>query len=173
MKHGFLFLNFLGNVKLQSLCYWYFSLISGKLQEVTEKENKGATYSLVEFNGKLLASVNSIVSMQLWFLLLKILVNMWKQAKFLTIYCVFCVKYQSIIQFWICLIQLHNLTDLFCKAEGGLTPQKQIVIDGPTVSSGSGRHQWFQTITGLNWMKPAFNQSICYLKHTKFEWFQG
>ncbi|XP_072033765.1 DNA damage-binding protein 1-like [Amphiura filiformis] len=43
-----------------------FHYSDGKLQEVTEKENKGATYSLVEFNGKLLASVNSIVKLFEW-----------------------------------------------------------------------------------------------------------
>lgn len=36
----------------------------GKLQQVAEKEVKGACYSLVEFNGKLLASVNSTVSVE-------------------------------------------------------------------------------------------------------------
>nr|XP_054761206.1 DNA damage-binding protein 1-like [Lytechinus pictus] len=39
-----------------------FQYIDGKLQEIAEKEIKGAPYSLVEFNGKLLASVNSVVS---------------------------------------------------------------------------------------------------------------
>lgn len=34
----------------------------GKLTQVAEKEVKGACYSLVEFNGKLLASINSTVS---------------------------------------------------------------------------------------------------------------
>lgn len=34
----------------------------GKLQTVAEKEVKGAVYSMVEFNGKLLASINSTVS---------------------------------------------------------------------------------------------------------------
>lgn len=33
----------------------------GKLQTVAEKEVKGAVYSIVEFNGKLLASINSTV----------------------------------------------------------------------------------------------------------------
>jgi hypothetical protein len=33
----------------------------GKLQTVAEKEVKGAVYSMVEFNGKLLASINSTV----------------------------------------------------------------------------------------------------------------
>ena len=33
----------------------------GKLTQVAEKEIKGAGYSLVEFNGKLLASINSTV----------------------------------------------------------------------------------------------------------------
>lgn len=34
----------------------------GKLQQVAEKEIKGACYTLVEFNGRLLASINSTVS---------------------------------------------------------------------------------------------------------------
>ena len=34
----------------------------GKLQQIAEKEIKGACYSLVEFNGRLLASINSTVS---------------------------------------------------------------------------------------------------------------
>lgn len=37
-------------------------LLVGKLQTVAEKEVKGAVYSMVEFNGKLLASINSTVS---------------------------------------------------------------------------------------------------------------
>ena len=36
--------------------------IAGKLMQVAEKDIKGAAYSLCEFNGKLLASVNSTVS---------------------------------------------------------------------------------------------------------------
>ena len=40
--------------------YLSFSL-PGKLQTVAEKEVKGAVYSMVEFNGKLLASINSTV----------------------------------------------------------------------------------------------------------------
>lgn len=39
-----------------------FLFEDGKLSQVTEKEVKGASYSLVEFNGKLLASINSTVS---------------------------------------------------------------------------------------------------------------
>lgn len=35
--------------------------LPGKLQTVAEKEVKGAVYSMVEFNGKLLASINSTV----------------------------------------------------------------------------------------------------------------
>lgn len=38
----------------------------GKLQTVAEKEVKGAVYSMVEFNGKLLASINSTVSGAGW-----------------------------------------------------------------------------------------------------------
>lgn len=39
---------------------------AGKLQTVAEKEVKGAVYSMVEFNGKLLASINSTVSAARW-----------------------------------------------------------------------------------------------------------
>ncbi|XP_048462818.1 DNA damage-binding protein 1 isoform X2 [Rhincodon typus] len=38
----------------------------GKLQTVAEKEVKGAVYSMVEFNGKLLASINSTVRLYEW-----------------------------------------------------------------------------------------------------------
>ena len=38
------------------------TFISGKLVQVAEKEVKGAVYSLVEFNGKVLAGINSTVS---------------------------------------------------------------------------------------------------------------
>lgn len=43
---------------------WHLSSFTpvGKLQTVAEKEVKGAVYSMVEFNGKLLASINSTVS---------------------------------------------------------------------------------------------------------------
>jgi len=37
-------------------------MLAGKLTQVAEKEIKGAAYSMCEFNGKLLASVNSAVS---------------------------------------------------------------------------------------------------------------
>ncbi len=37
-------------------------LLTGKLTQTAEKEIKGAAYTLVEFNGKLLASINSTVS---------------------------------------------------------------------------------------------------------------
>lgn len=37
--------------------------IPGKLQSLAEKEVKGAVYSMVEFNGKLLASINSTVGL--------------------------------------------------------------------------------------------------------------
>ena len=36
--------------------------VAGKLSQVAEKEIKGAAYSMQEFNGKLLASINSSVS---------------------------------------------------------------------------------------------------------------
>ncbi|NXJ72732.1 DDB1 protein, partial [Rostratula benghalensis] len=38
----------------------------GKLQSLAEKEVKGAVYSMVEFNGKLLASINSTVRLYEW-----------------------------------------------------------------------------------------------------------
>lgn len=43
--------------------------IPGKLQSLAEKEVKGAVYSMVEFNGKLLASINSTVGKALAFFL--------------------------------------------------------------------------------------------------------
>ncbi|MGH0150674.1 UNVERIFIED_CONTAM: hypothetical protein FKN15_017842 [Acipenser sinensis] len=39
-----------------------FQYCDGKLQTVAEKEVKGAVYSMVEFNGKLLASINSTIA---------------------------------------------------------------------------------------------------------------
>ena len=39
-----------------------FFFSSGKLVQIAEKEVKGAVYSLVEFNGKVLAGINSTVS---------------------------------------------------------------------------------------------------------------
>ena len=39
-----------------------YNVYTGKLTMVAEKEIKGAAYSMVAFNGKLLASVNSTVS---------------------------------------------------------------------------------------------------------------
>ncbi|KAH0621079.1 hypothetical protein JD844_022103, partial [Phrynosoma platyrhinos] len=43
-----------------------FHYSDGKLQTVAEKEVKGAVYSMVEFNGKLLASINSTVRLYEW-----------------------------------------------------------------------------------------------------------
>ncbi|KAG0427923.1 hypothetical protein HPB47_025067, partial [Ixodes persulcatus] len=43
-----------------------FHWVDGKLQQVAEKEIKGAPYSLLEFNGKLLASINSTVRLFEW-----------------------------------------------------------------------------------------------------------
>ncbi|KAM3876746.1 DNA damage-binding protein 1 [Diretmus argenteus] len=43
-----------------------FQYTDGKLQTVAEKEVKGAVYSMVEFNGKLLASINSTVRLYEW-----------------------------------------------------------------------------------------------------------
>ena len=37
-------------------------VVAGKLSQVAEKEIKGAAYSMQDFNGKLLASINSSVS---------------------------------------------------------------------------------------------------------------
>jgi hypothetical protein len=47
-----------------------FQYQDGKLHQVAEKEIKGACYSLVEFNGRLLASINSTVRQQLYLILL-------------------------------------------------------------------------------------------------------
>ncbi|XP_037103089.1 DNA damage-binding protein 1 [Syngnathus acus] len=43
-----------------------FHYTDGKLQTVAEKEVKGAVYSMLEFNGKLLASINSTVRLYEW-----------------------------------------------------------------------------------------------------------
>ncbi|XP_076310101.1 LOW QUALITY PROTEIN: DNA damage-binding protein pic [Tachypleus tridentatus] len=43
-----------------------FHWSDGKLQQIAEKEIKGAPYTLVEFNGKLLASINSTVRLFEW-----------------------------------------------------------------------------------------------------------
>ncbi|KAK6638735.1 DNA damage-binding protein 1 [Polyplax serrata] len=43
-----------------------FQFQEGKLYQVAEKEIKGAAFSLVEFNGKLLASINSTVRLFEW-----------------------------------------------------------------------------------------------------------
>ncbi|XP_069681913.1 DNA damage-binding protein 1 isoform X2 [Periplaneta americana] len=43
-----------------------FQYQDGKLHQVAEKEIKGACYSLVEFNGRLLASINSTVRLFEW-----------------------------------------------------------------------------------------------------------
>ncbi|XP_063400808.1 DNA damage-binding protein 1-like [Mytilus trossulus] len=43
-----------------------FDFSDGKLNQVAEKDIKGAAYSLVEFNGKLLASINSTVRLFEW-----------------------------------------------------------------------------------------------------------
>lgn len=45
------------------LLFWWSD---GKLMQVAEKEIKGGCYSLVEFNGKLLASINSTVRLFEW-----------------------------------------------------------------------------------------------------------
>jgi len=50
-------------------------VVVGKLSQVAEKEIKGAAYSLCEFNGKLLASVNSAVSCMLCFIQLIVKVS--------------------------------------------------------------------------------------------------
>lgn len=43
-----------------------FHYNDGKLHQITEKEIKGACYSLVEFNGKVLASINTTVRLFEW-----------------------------------------------------------------------------------------------------------
>lgn len=50
--------------KLGRVILFHYS--DGKLQQLAEKEIKGAAYSLVEFNGKLLASINSTVRLFEW-----------------------------------------------------------------------------------------------------------
>lgn len=47
----------------QSLVFHYSD---GKLLQIAEKEVKGACYSLVEFNGKVLASINTTVRLFEW-----------------------------------------------------------------------------------------------------------
>lgn len=39
-----------------------YNYVDGKINLVAEKELKGACYTLVEFNGKLLTTINSTVS---------------------------------------------------------------------------------------------------------------
>jgi len=48
--------------KLGRILIFYWDDSSSKLTLITEKEVKGACYSLAEFNGKLLAAVNCTVS---------------------------------------------------------------------------------------------------------------
>src|SRR5699024_8348263 len=43
-----------------------FHLVDGKLQQVAEKEIKGAPYVLQEFNGKLLSAINSTIRLFEW-----------------------------------------------------------------------------------------------------------
>ncbi|XP_065284154.1 DNA damage-binding protein 1-like [Dermacentor albipictus] len=43
-----------------------FHWVDGKLEQVAEQEIKGAPYSMLEFNGKLLASINSTVRLFEW-----------------------------------------------------------------------------------------------------------
>ncbi|KAF7990593.1 hypothetical protein HCN44_000398 [Aphidius gifuensis] len=43
-----------------------YQWLDGKLSQIAEKEIKGSCYSLVEFNGKLLASINSTVRLFEW-----------------------------------------------------------------------------------------------------------
>ncbi|XP_037044734.1 DNA damage-binding protein 1 [Bradysia coprophila] len=50
--------------KVGRIIIYHYS--EGKLQQVAEKEIKGACYSLVEFNGKVLASINSTVRLFEW-----------------------------------------------------------------------------------------------------------
>ncbi|CAI0545440.1 unnamed protein product [Linum tenue] len=45
-----------------------FSIEDGKLQLITEKETKGAVYSLNAFNGKLLAAINQKIQLYKWML---------------------------------------------------------------------------------------------------------
>ena len=43
-----------------------FQLVEGKLIQISSKDVKGAVYSIVEFNGKLLTGINSAVSIYEW-----------------------------------------------------------------------------------------------------------
>lgn len=43
-----------------------FQLVEGKLIQISSKDVKGAVYSLLEFNGKILAGINSAVSIYEW-----------------------------------------------------------------------------------------------------------
>lgn len=53
-----------GEPKQGRIIIFYYD--DGKLQQVAEKEIKGACYSMCEFNGKLLASINSTVRLFEW-----------------------------------------------------------------------------------------------------------
>ena len=58
-----------------------FSLnVTGKLIQVTSKDVKGAVYCLLEFNGKVLAGINSAVS--LFIILINLFVNHPVRLKF-------------------------------------------------------------------------------------------
>lgn len=52
------------NLQCGRIILYHFN--EGKLTQVTEKEVKGAVYSLGEFNGKVLASINSTVRLFEW-----------------------------------------------------------------------------------------------------------
>ena len=43
-----------------------FHLVDGKLQQVAEKEIKGAPYAMQEFNGKVLTAINSTIRLFEW-----------------------------------------------------------------------------------------------------------
>lgn len=62
-------------------CSIISNLFIGKLTQVAEKEVKGACYSLLEFNGKLLASINSTVSLSICWVGINSVVPCWTGSK--------------------------------------------------------------------------------------------
>lgn len=74
-------------VEFKQGCIVVFQYLDGKLQIVVEKEVKGVVYFMVEFNGKLLVSINSMV----WF-------YEWIIEKEL---CIECNYYNNIMVFYL------------------------------------------------------------------------
>lgn len=73
----------------------------GKLQTVAEKEVKGAVYSMVEFNGKLLASINSTVRLPKALALVSPRAGMMstvsKRVSVLDVFCTLACPYKSFL----------------------------------------------------------------------------